>query len=85
MPKTVNVLPSDPCSDRSSQGPLSIDLEEASGTPVFALMLICDFYKKLEKSQEALEVYTAALEKMKHLDVPLRFRIHDRMGACYRN
>lgn len=28
MPKTVNLTPQDPCYDRSSQGSLSIELEE---------------------------------------------------------
>ena len=60
-------------------------LRKASCISVFALMLIGDFYKKLEKFQEALEVYNAAAKKMNHLDVPLKFRIYDDMGDCYYN
>ncbi|KAF6226640.1 hypothetical protein HO173_012470 [Letharia columbiana] len=59
-------------------------LRNASGIHVFALLAIGEFYKRLEKYQEALEVYTAASRKMDHLDVPLKFRIHSYMGDCYR-
>ena len=60
-------------------------LRKASCIPVYALMLIGGFYYKLEKFQEAFEVYQAASRKMIHLDVPLRFRILKCMGdCCYR-
>ena len=58
-------------------------LRKASRIPVYGLMLIGGFYYKLEKFQEALEIYDAASKKMIHLDVPLRFRIHECMGYCY--
>ena len=58
-------------------------LRKASGIPVFALMLIGDFYWKLEKFQEALEVYTAASKNLNHLNVPLKSLIHSNMGYCY--
>lgn len=58
-------------------------LSKASCIPVFALLAIGEFYEKLEKFQEALEVYTAASRKMDHLNVPLKFRIHSYMGDCY--
>lgn len=58
-------------------------LGKASGIHVFALLAIGQFYEKLGKFQEALEVYFAASKKMHHLDVPLKFRIHYHMGDCY--
>lgn len=59
-------------------------LRKASGVHVFALLAIGDFYKKLGKFQEALEVYSASSRKMNHLDVPLKFMIHYQMGECYK-
>ena len=58
-------------------------LDKASCIPVYALLAIGVFYKRLAKFQEALEVYTAASRKMDHLNVPLRFRIHGYMGDCF--
>ena len=60
-----------------------IILRKASGIHVFALLAIGDFYRRLEKFQEAVEVYSVASRKMNHLDVPLKFRIHFDMGYCY--
>lgn len=60
-------------------------LRKASGIHVFALLAIGEFYEKLGKFQEAIEVYTAASRKMNHLDVPLKFRIHSYIGDCYQN
>ena len=65
------------------KGLFQLILRDASCIPVYALMLIGEFYKKLEKFQEALEVYKAASKKMTHLDVPLRIGIHENMGHCY--
>ena len=65
------------------KGLFHLILREASCIRVYALMLIGEFYLKLEKFQEALEVYNAASKKMIHLDVPLRFAIHEAMGHCY--
>ena len=60
-------------------------LRKASCIPVYALMLIGGFYYKLQKFQEAFEVYNTASKKMNRLDVPLRFRILTCMGfCCYR-
>ena len=58
-------------------------LRKASCIPVYALLLIGDFYYKLEKFQEALEVYDAASQKMINLDILLRYRIYEAMGGCY--
>ncbi|MCJ1455716.1 hypothetical protein MMC28_006072 [Mycoblastus sanguinarius] len=60
-------------------------LRKASSIHVFALVEIGNFYRKLEKFQEALEVYTAASKKMDHLDIPLKFRIHRWISYCYRD
>ena len=60
-----------------------IVLRKASGIHVFALLAIGDFYSRLEKFQEAVEVYSVASRKMNHLDVPLKYRIHSEMGYCY--
>ena len=59
-------------------------LRKALIVPVFALILIGEIYKKCNKLQEALEVYTAASEKLNHLNLPLKFRIYDSMGVCYK-
>ena len=59
-------------------------LRKASGIHVFALLAIGDFYRRLEKLQEAVEVYSVASRKMNHLDVRLKFRIHNLMGGCYK-
>ena len=61
-----------------------IVLRKASGIHVFALLAIGGFYQRLEKYQEAVEVYSVTSRKMHHLDVPLKFRIHFEMGDCYR-
>lgn len=58
-------------------------LSKASGIHVFTLEAIGDFYSNLDKFQEALEVYTAASRKMDHLDVPLKFMLHYKIGYCY--
>lgn len=58
-------------------------LRKASGVHVFALLAVGEFYVKLGKFQEALEIYTVAARKMHHLDVPLKFRIQSLMGSCY--
>ena len=59
-----------------------IVLRKASGIHVFALVAIGDFYLRLGKFQEAVEIYSVASRKMNHLDVPLKFRIHFNMGYC---
>ena len=58
-------------------------LKKASGIHVFVLLAIGQFYKKIEKPREALEIYTVASRKMDHLDVPLKFKIYSYMGDCY--
>ena len=60
-----------------------IVLRKASGIHVLALLAIAHFYRRLEKYQEAVEVYSVASRKMNHLDVPLRFKIHSWLGTCY--
>ena len=58
-------------------------LRKASGIHVYALLAIGNFYQRLEKFQEAVEIYSVASRKINHLDVPLKFRIHSYMGDCY--
>ena len=58
-------------------------LRKASIVPMCVLMLIGEFNKECDKFQEALEVYTAASEKLNHLDVPLKFRIYDSNRATH--
>ena len=60
-----------------------IVLRKASGIHVFALLAIAHFYRRLEKYQEAVEVYSVTSRKMNHLDVPLKFKIYFWMGDCY--
>lgn len=58
-------------------------LSKASSIHVFTLETIGAFYSNLDKFHEALEVYTAASRKMDHLDVPLKFMLHYKIGYCY--
>lgn len=58
-------------------------LKKASSIPVYALVAIGEFYEKLEKFQEALEVYNIASKKIDHLDIPLKFTILSQMGYCH--
>lgn len=55
-------------------------LKKASSIPVYALVAIGEFYEKLEKCQEALEVYNVASKKIDRLDIPLKFTILSHMG-----
>ena len=59
-------------------------LRKASGIHVYVLLVIGGFYRKLERFQEAVEVYSVASKKVNHLDVPLKYKLHVRMGDCYR-
>ena len=57
-------------------------LTKASGMPVYVLMAVGHFYWKLNKPEEALEVYDAAVKKIHHLDVPLKFELYMHIGDC---
>ncbi|MCJ1236648.1 hypothetical protein MMC14_004630 [Varicellaria rhodocarpa] len=56
-------------------------LRKASSIPVYALMAVGDLYWRLDKYREALEVYTAALKKLEHLEAPIKYRVHRVMGT----
>ena len=58
-------------------------LTKVSVIPVFALLEVGAFYKKLGKFEEALEVYAAASRKLDHLDVQLKYVIHSHVADCY--
>lgn len=58
-------------------------LKKASGIPVYVLLAIAEFYQKLGKFQNALEVYKVASKQVEHLDVPIRFDIQADMAYCY--
>lgn len=58
-------------------------LKKASSISVYAIVAIGGFYKKLEKVQEALEVYNVASKKIDHLDIPLKFMILTQIGHCH--
>lgn len=46
-------------------------------------MTVGDFYERLEKFQEALEVYLAVSKKVDHLDVPIKFEIFATLGHLF--
>ena len=46
-------------------------------------MAVGEFYERLEKFQEALEIYTAASTKVEHMRVPIKAIIYGEMGFCY--
>ncbi|KAI9856968.1 MAG: hypothetical protein M1813_008684 [Trichoglossum hirsutum] len=52
-----------------------IILQRAPIIPVYVLLAIGTFYRRLGKSEEALEVYRAALAKMENRDVPIKITI----------
>ena len=58
-------------------------LRKASGISVYVLKAIADFYKRLEKFQEALEVYTVAFQKIETQDISLKFSLQRDIGHCY--
>ena len=58
-------------------------LMKASGISVYVLIAIGNLYYELEKFDEALEVFTAAVKKVDHLDVPLKFKIYMDIADCY--
>ena len=58
-------------------------LMKASNVPVYVFMAIGDFYSRLKKRQEALEVYSVASQKIDHLDIPLKFVVYTNIGHCY--
>ena len=58
-------------------------LGKASGVSVYVLLAIGRFYYKLEKFDEALDVFSAAVKKVDHLDVPLKFEIYAGIADCY--
>ncbi|KAL9607584.1 MAG: hypothetical protein Q9167_007516, partial [Letrouitia subvulpina] len=60
-------------------------MKKASSIPVYALMVIGNFYAKLEKFHEALDVYITASEKVDHLEIPLKYQIYDFTGFCYQD
>ena len=56
-------------------------LRKASAIPVYALRVVGDFYWRLNKYQETLEVDTAALQKVKHLEAPIKYRLYYDIGV----
>ena len=62
-----------------------IILQKSANIPVYALAAVGLYYQRFGKFNEALEVFLAASRKLDHLNVPLKFIIHFRMGQCYDN
>ena len=58
-------------------------LKKASGISIFVLIAIGEFYEKLEKYKEALQVYVIASKRIVHLETPLKYDIQEWMGNCY--
>ena len=58
-------------------------LQKASSLPVYAPMAVAEFYERLGKHTQAFEVYTAALKKVEHLEVAIKYRVHRCLGDCH--
>jgi tetratricopeptide (TPR) repeat protein len=57
-----------------------IILQKAPIIPVYVLLAIGAFYFRLDKLEEALEVYHAALTKIETQEIPIKFVILDEIG-----
>ncbi|KAI9731058.1 MAG: hypothetical protein M1834_005521 [Cirrosporium novae-zelandiae] len=58
-------------------------LQKASVIPVYALLLIGDFYRKVNKFEQALDIYSAALTKMNTQETPTKFLVLHLTGRTY--
>lgn len=62
---------------------LRLILQKSASIPVYALLAIGDFYFRLDKYNDALEVYTAALARVNDEDVPIKYLILDYIGEAH--
>ncbi|KAM0447604.1 hypothetical protein ACHAO4_008931 [Trichoderma viride] len=58
-------------------------LEKASDLPTHALLIVGDFYLRLEKFEQALEIYFAALDKLEESEVLLKYWVVHQIGYAY--
>ena len=58
-------------------------MRKASVLPVHALLMVAEFYDRVGKPGEGLEVYAVALKKVEHLHVPVKYYILHEMGDIY--
>ena len=56
-------------------------LQSVSAVPIYGLILIADFYQRVNKLEESLEVYDAALKKTEGQEVRTRHYILDRVSG----
>lgn len=54
-------------------------LSKTSKIPVYALIVVADFYSRVDKDQEALEV--AAAKKVEHVDSRIKFDLYENMAS----
>ena len=65
------------------RGLFQLILKKASSLPVFVLIIVANFYYRLGKFQEELQIRTMASKKVDHLDIPMKFDIYLDMGVSY--
>ena len=58
-------------------------LEKASSISVYALVAIAEFYRKVGKSEQGIEVLAIALKRVERVQVLVKYLVHLLMGFCY--
>ncbi|OTB15363.1 hypothetical protein K445DRAFT_367059 [Daldinia sp. EC12] len=58
-------------------------LRNAKNAPVYALIMIGDFYKTVGQLEKALQVYQSALAKFEKLEVPIKYTVLHLIGRIY--
>ncbi|KAK1252066.1 hypothetical protein MKX08_003253 [Trichoderma sp. CBMAI-0020] len=58
-------------------------LEKASGLPIYALLLVGNFYQDVKKFEQSLEIYFVAPAKLEESEVPLKYLVIHQIGFTY--
>jgi tetratricopeptide (TPR) repeat protein len=59
-------------------------LQKSHSIPIYVLLAVAHFYFSLDKLEEALEVYRAALKKIEAQETPMKFLIVSKIGKVLR-
>ncbi|MCJ1411392.1 hypothetical protein MMC19_005481 [Ptychographa xylographoides] len=62
---------------------LRLILRKASSIPVYGLLAVANFYNRVSKYREAIEVCSIAIKNVKNQNTPVYFRLHDLIGDCH--
>lgn len=60
-----------------------IILQKASSMSIYVLLFVGEFYNRVERFDHALEIYFAALQKVKEKEVPVKFMVFFYVGKTY--